>query len=34
VDQRDRFVHHSSERYTGEGGYNEDHELFGYCDEI
>ena len=28
------FVHHFSERYAGQGGYNEDHEFFGYRDEI
>ncbi len=28
------FVHHASERYAGQGGYNEGDELFGYCDEI
>ncbi len=28
------FVHHFSERGTGLGGYNEDHEFFGYRDEI
>jgi thiosulfate reductase cytochrome b subunit len=28
------FVHHFRERYAGQGGYNEDHEFFGYRDEI
>jgi sulfoxide reductase catalytic subunit YedY len=28
------FVHHFSERYAGQGGYSEDHEFFGYRDEI
>lgn len=28
------FVHHFSERYVGQGGYSEDHEFFGYRDEI
>jgi DMSO/TMAO reductase YedYZ molybdopterin-dependent catalytic subunit/thiosulfate reductase cytochrome b subunit len=28
------FVHHFHERYAGQGGYNEDHEFFGYRDEI
>ncbi|HXT43562.1 MAG TPA: molybdopterin-dependent oxidoreductase [Pseudonocardiaceae bacterium] len=28
------FVHHFSERHAGQGGYNEDHEFFGYRDEI
>jgi sulfoxide reductase catalytic subunit YedY len=28
------FVHHFRERYVGQGGYSEDHEFFGYRDEI
>jgi sulfoxide reductase catalytic subunit YedY len=28
------FVHHFSERGSGYGGYNEDHEFYGYRDEI
>jgi methionine sulfoxide reductase catalytic subunit len=28
------FVRHFRERYAGQGGYNEDHEFFGYRDEI
>jgi DMSO/TMAO reductase YedYZ molybdopterin-dependent catalytic subunit len=28
------FVHHFRERHAGQGGYNEDHEFFGYRDEI
>jgi len=28
------FVHHFSERYAGQGGYSEDHDFFGYRDEI
>jgi sulfoxide reductase catalytic subunit YedY len=28
------FVHHFRERYAGQGGYQEDHEFFGYRDEI
>lgn len=28
------FVRHFSERYAGQGGYNEDHEFYGYRDEI
>jgi methionine sulfoxide reductase catalytic subunit len=28
------FVHHFRDRYAGQGGYNEDHEFFGYRDEI
>ncbi len=28
------FVHHFSERGGGQGGYNEDHEFYGYRDEI
>jgi methionine sulfoxide reductase catalytic subunit len=28
------FVRHFSERYGGQGGYNEDHEFYGYRDEI
>ncbi len=28
------FVHHFSERGAGQGGYNEDHEFYGYRDEI
>lgn len=28
------FVRHFSERGGGEGGYNEDHEFYGYRDEI
>jgi DMSO/TMAO reductase YedYZ molybdopterin-dependent catalytic subunit/thiosulfate reductase cytochrome b subunit len=28
------FVHHFNERYAGQGGYSEDHEFFGYRDEI
>jgi DMSO/TMAO reductase YedYZ molybdopterin-dependent catalytic subunit/thiosulfate reductase cytochrome b subunit len=28
------FVHHFRERSAGQGGYNEDHEFFGYRDEI
>ncbi len=28
------FVHHFSERYAGQGGYQEDHEFFGYRDQI
>ena len=28
------FVRHFSERGAGEGGYNEDHEFYGYRDEI
>jgi methionine sulfoxide reductase catalytic subunit len=28
------FVHDFRERYAGQGGYNEDHEFFGYRDEI
>jgi sulfoxide reductase catalytic subunit YedY len=28
------FVHHFRERYAGQGGYNEDHEFFGYRNEI
>jgi len=28
------FVHHFSERFAGQGGYQEDHEFFGYRDQI
>jgi methionine sulfoxide reductase catalytic subunit len=28
------FVRHFRERYAGQGGYNEDHEFYGYRDEI
>ena len=28
------FVRHFSERGGGQGGYNEDHEFYGYRDEI
>jgi sulfoxide reductase catalytic subunit YedY len=28
------FVHHFSERFAGFGGYQEDHEFFGYRDQI
>jgi len=28
------FVHHFRERYAGQGGYNEDHEFFGYRQSI
>ena len=28
------FVHHLSEPGAGQGGYNEDHEFYGYRDEI
>ncbi len=28
------FVHHFRERYAGQGGYSEDHDFFGYRDEI
>ena len=28
------FVHHFRERHAGQGGYNEDHEFFGYRTEI
>lgn len=28
------FVHHFNERFAGQGGYNEDHEFYGYRDNI
>jgi sulfoxide reductase catalytic subunit YedY len=32
--QEIEFVRHFRERYGGQGGYNEDHEFYGYRDEI
>jgi thiosulfate reductase cytochrome b subunit len=32
--QEIEFVRHFSDRYGGQGGYNEDHEFYGYRDEI